>query len=141
MKTTHEIYKYIGSTYTHSEDMKVALETLIMPTLTEPKGPADDATRTQMKMWEEHVKQHMKHEDALSQNLKSAYALIYGQSSNTLRVKVESRHDYDTLKANAGDVIGLLEAIKAVMFQFQAQHYASLALHKAKKWYYTLYQD
>ena len=70
-----------------------------MPTLTEPKDPADDVTWTQVKMWEECIKQHMRQVDALSQNLKSAYVIIYGQCSNTLlRVKVESRANYETLK-------------------------------------------
>ena len=67
-----------------------------------------------------------RHKDALTQNLKSAYAHIYGQCSDTLRVKVESRPNYEMLKGNA-DVIRLLESIKAVMFQFQAQCYAPLA--------------
>ena len=35
------------------------------------------------------MKQHMRHKDALTKNLKSAYVLIYGQCSDTLRVKVE----------------------------------------------------
>ena len=39
------------------------------------------------------------------------------------------------------DAIGLLEVIKAVMFQFQAQQYAPQVLHEAKNRYYTLYQD
>ena len=64
----------------------------------------------------------------------------YGQYSNTLRVKVKSGPNYETLKMNA-DAIRLLEAIKAVIFQFQAQQYAPLALHEAKKRYYMLYQD
>ena len=40
--TTHEICKYIGRTYTYGEDMKVALETLTMRTLTESKDPSDN---------------------------------------------------------------------------------------------------
>ena len=39
------------------------------------------------------------------------------------------------------DPIGLLENIKAVMYQFQAEWYAPLALHEAKHCYYTFYQD
>ena len=101
----------------------MALETLAMPMLTVPEDPADDAMRTEVKIWEEHMKQHMRHKDGLTQNLKYAYVLIYGQCSDTLRVKVKSRPSYETVKGNA-DAIRLLEAIKAVMFQFQAQCYA-----------------
>ena len=86
------------------------------------------------------MKQHMRHEDAFTHNLKSANALIYSQCSDMLRVKTKSRPNYKTLKRNANP-IGLLETIKAVIFQFQVQHYAPLALHEAKKQYYMLYQD
>ena len=58
--------------------MKVALETfLVMPTMTAPQDPLAGATCTEEKIWEECVKQHMRCEDALTHNLKSAYALIY----------------------------------------------------------------
>ena len=43
-KTTREICKYIGCTYTYGEDTKIALETLSKPTLAMPKDPLDDAT-------------------------------------------------------------------------------------------------
>ena len=46
-------------------------------------------------------------------------------------MKLESRPDYETIKA-AADPIGLLENIKAIMYQFQAECYGPLALHEAK---------
>ena len=105
-----------------------------------PQDPAENATQTAIKIWEERIKQYMRREDTLTQNLKSAYALIYGQCSNTLHVKLESRPDYEGIKATA-DPIGLLENIKAVMYQFQVERYGPLALHKAKRRYYSFYQD
>ena len=137
-KTTREICEYIGCTYTYSEDTKIALETLTRPTLAMPQDPAEDTTQTARKIWEEWIKQYMRREDTLAQNLKSAYALIYGQCSNTLCVKLESRPDYEGIKA-AANPIGLLENIKTVMYQFQ--EYSPLALHEAKCCYYTFYQD
>ena len=73
-------------------------------------------------------------------NLKLAYPLIYGQCSDTLWVKLESRPDYEMIKGRA-DLIGLLENIKAVMYQLQAEWYGPLALHEAKCHYYTFFQD
>ena len=57
--------------------------------------------------------------------------VIYGQCSDTLQVKLESRPDYEMIKA-AVDPIGLLENIKVVMYQFQAECYGPLVLHAAK---------
>ena len=130
-KTTREVCKYIGCTYMYGEDMKIALETLSKPTLAMPQDPADDATQTEKKIWEEQVKQYMRQEDMLTHNLKLAYALIYRQCSDTLWVKLESRPDYKMIKGKA-DPIGLLKNIKAVMYQFQAEEYSPLALHEAK---------
>ena len=124
----------------YGEDAEISLETLSRPTLDMPKDPADDATQTEKKIWEERVKQYMWQEDTLVHNLKLAYVLIYGQCSDTLWVKLESRPDYETIKAKA-DPIGLLENIKAVMYQFQAKRYGPLALHEAKHCYYTFFQD
>ena len=140
-KTTREVCEYIGHTYTYGEDTKIALETLSRPTLAMPEDPADDATQTEKKIWEERVKQYMWREDTLVRNLKSAYALIYGQCSDTLWVKLESRPVYEMIKGRA-DPIGLFENIRAVMYQFQqAEWYGPLALHKAKCHYYTFFQD
>ena len=55
-------------------------------------------------------------------------------------MKLESRPDYKGIKATA-DPIGLLENIKVVMYQFQVERYGPLALHEAKRHYYTFYQD
>ena len=124
----------------YSKDTKIALETLSKPALVVPEDPPDEAPQMEKKIWEERVKQYMRWEDTLTCDLKSAFVLIYGQSSDTLQVKLESRPNYETLKATA-DAIRLLENIKAVMFQFQAQNYRPLAFHKAKWWYYTFFQE
>ena len=70
----------------------------------------------------------MRQEDTIARNLKSAYALIYRQCSDTLWVKLESRPDSEMIKV-AADLIGLLKNIKAIMYQFQAKLYSPLALH------------
>ena len=61
---------YIRRMYTYGEDMKMALETLTMPTLVAPEDPPDGATLTEKKIWEEWVKQYMRRwEDILTCNL------------------------------------------------------------------------
>ena len=50
MKTTQEICKYIGRTYTYGKDTKMALETILMPTLVVPEDPLDEATLTEKKI-------------------------------------------------------------------------------------------
>jgi predicted RNA-binding protein associated with RNAse of E/G family len=55
-------------------------------------------------------------------------------------VKLESRANHLAIEG-ATDSIGLLENIRTVMFQFQSQRYAPLALHEAKRHFYLFLQD
>jgi hypothetical protein len=85
-----------------------------------------------VRIWEKQVDEHVKRETMLEENLKTAYSLIYGQCSDVLRAKLESRPNHATIEGVA-DSIGLLENIRTVMFQFQSQRYSPLALHEAKR--------
>ena len=139
-KTTREICEYVGRTYKYGADTRTALESLAVPVFVEPLDPPADATRTQVRMWEKEVDEHVKRQIILSENLKSAYSLIYGQCSDAMRVKLESRPNHETIESTA-DSIGLLENIRTVMYQFQSERYAPLALHDAKRRFYTFAQD
>jgi hypothetical protein len=102
--------------------------------------PATDASWTQVCIWEKQVNKHVKRLTMLTENLKTAYLLVYGQCSDALRVKLELRPNHATIEV-AADSIGLLENIQAVMFQFQSQWYSPLALHEAKHHFYLFSQD
>lgn len=55
MKTTQEICEYISRTYKYGVDTKTVLETLMVPTFTEPTDPPVGVTQTQERMWEKQV--------------------------------------------------------------------------------------
>jgi predicted RNA-binding protein associated with RNAse of E/G family len=127
--------------YKHGADTKIAPETLAMPsTFREPEDPPADATRTRVRIWEKEVDEYVKRGILLTENLKTAYSLIYGQCSEAMRAKLELRPNHKAVEASA-DAIALLENIRTVMFQFQAQRYATLALHEAKRHFYMFTQD
>jgi hypothetical protein len=71
-------------------------------------------------IWEKQVNEHVKRGTMLSENLKTVYSLIYGQCSDAMRAKLESRPNHVTIE-NACDAIGLLENIHTIMLQFQSQ--------------------
>jgi hypothetical protein len=111
------------------------LETLAEPTFVEPMDP-----RTQVRIWEKQVDEHVKRGTMLTENLKTAYSLIYGQCSDAMRARLESRPDHLAIES-AADSIRLLKNIRTVMFHFQLQHYNPLALHEAKSRFYQFSQD
>ena len=131
-KTTREICEYVGRMYKYGADAKMALEGLQVPMFTQPEDPPEDATRTAIRMWEKRIDELVKKETVLEENLKTAFSLIYGQCSDELRAKLESREDHAQVEAMS-DSLGLLRNIRTVMFQFQSQCYTPLALHEAKQ--------
>jgi hypothetical protein len=110
------------------------------PIFTVPTDPSATVMRTEVRIWEKQVDEHVKRGTMLAENLKTDYSLIYGQCSDAMRAKLESRENHLVIKA-ASDSIGLLENIRTVMFQFQSQRYAPLALHEAKYRFYLFLQD
>lgn len=130
-KMTRKICKYIGWMYKYGADMRMALESLAMPVFVDLLDPPTNATWMQVRMWEKEVDEHVKRQIILSEYLKSAYSLVYGQCSNAMHVKLELRLNHPLIKSTA-DSIALLENIRTVMYQFQSELYAPLALHDVK---------
>jgi hypothetical protein len=64
-KTTKEIAEYVRRTYKYGADIRLAIVTLIVPTLSEPTDPQTDASRTQVRIWEKRVDEFVKKETTL----------------------------------------------------------------------------
>jgi hypothetical protein len=47
-KTTREVAEYVGRTYNYGTDVKIAVETLALPTLNMPNDPPTGATASQI---------------------------------------------------------------------------------------------
>jgi hypothetical protein len=118
----------------------MALETMAQPVFTVPTDPIATVMQTEVGIWENQVDEHVKRGTMLAKNLKTAYSLIYGQCSNVMHAKLESRENHLAIEV-AADSIGLLENIRTIMFQFQSQRYTPLALHEAKHHFYLFPQD
>ena len=59
-KTTKKIAEFIGRTYTYGGDARLAVETLSLPTLVIPTDPPEGANRTETRIWEKTVDEHVK---------------------------------------------------------------------------------
>lgn len=60
------------------------------------------------------------------------YSVIYGQCSDGVRAKIETRSNHETI-ASDGDTIGLLENIKSVMANFQTSRKPVQSITDCKK--------
>jgi hypothetical protein len=139
MKTTREIAEYVGRTYKYGGDVRLAVETLIIPTFPIPTDPAEGASRTEVRIWEKLVDEHVKRMSGLTGNIKTLYSLVWGQCSDVIFQKVEAHPTYAAIYNN-GDGLGLLKALKTTAFHFQEQKYIGHSLHEVLKRFYNCAQ-
>jgi ribulose 1,5-bisphosphate carboxylase large subunit-like protein len=68
--------------------------------------------------------------------MKTLYSLVWGQCTDIMRQKVKANDAFENI-SRTGDGLGLLTALKGVVYQFQGQKYLSHALHESMKCYYN----
>ena len=139
-KTTKEIANYVGTTYKYGNDVKLAVSTLRTPSFTEPSDPPEGASKSKLKIWETKISDYCKRESYLEENLKTLYSLVWGQCTDLIRARIEALDAHKQMFED-GDSIGLLIAIKALVYNYQSQKYKPLALHENMRRFYLIYQE
>lgn len=140
-RTTKEIAEYAGRTYKFGNDVRLAIEYLEAPQMDIPEDINEDtATKSETRIWEKRIDEYVKREEAYKQNLKTLYAVIWGQCTEALRAKLQAKDTHKAI-AMAGNAIELLKNIKDTAFSFQGQKQDEHALQDAKRRYYSMFQD
>ena len=139
IKTTKVIAEYVGRTYKYGGDVMHAIEKLEVPVFTQPVEPIATATKTELRIWEKEVDEYMYRKTRLRENIKSLYALVWGQCSDIMRQKVEGMDTYSSIM-NDHDGLRLLTCIKEIVYQFQSSKYTMHAVHEATRRLYTYTQ-
>ena len=74
-KTTREIGEYVGRTYKYGNDVRLAITNMAVPTIQPPADPPQNATRTEIRLWEKRCDEVVKRETHLEENMKTLYSL------------------------------------------------------------------
>ena len=90
-------------------------------------------------IWEKKVSAYCTRTDYLNSNLKTAYAVIWGQCSEAMKAKLTSLNDFET-KNHKSDCIWILKEIKGITYRFEGQRYIYLSLDNARTSYYAYTQ-
>jgi Zinc knuckle len=139
-KTTKEIAEYIGRTLQSGEEIMTGIEDLVTPVLPVPVDPDEDATKSEVRIWEKEIDEYVKSKRILRHNLIQAYMIVWGQCTDVMRTKLEAREGHSEI-ARKKDVVELLKNIKDIAFSFQSQRYEYHSLHDAKRRFYHLSQE
>ena len=136
-RTTKEIAEYAGRTYKFGNDVRLAVEFLEAPLMDIPDDIDEDtATKSETRIWEKRIDEYVKRDEAYKQNMKTLYAVIWGQCTEALRAKLQAKDTHKDIAMN-GDSIELLKNIKDTAFNFQSQKQDEHALLDAKSRYYV----
>jgi len=139
IKTTREICDYIGRTYKYGMDIRLSIENMELYTIPQPADPPENATRTEIRIWEKSVDDYVTRKSVLSENVKKTYSLIWGQCSDVMRQKAEAHPGFNDV-ARSGDALGLLQILKNICYHYQVQKHIPHALHEAKRRFYNCHQ-
>ena len=82
---------------------------------------------------------YVKRDGILDENLQKAYYLIHGQCTELLKSKLKKSANWETVSSQY-NLLGLLEAIKTIIYKFKDQKYVPLSLHHAKRNFYAFCQ-
>jgi len=138
-KTTKEVADYVAKNYGCGGDIRLAVLNLELPVLEQPEDLADGATATEKRIWEKEIDEYVKEKAKLKQNVKALYSLVWGQCSDAMRAKLEGQQGHEAMSKRA-DGIGLLKAIKSIVYNFQDQKYLPEALFEANRRFYSCNQ-
>jgi hypothetical protein len=76
-KTTKEIAGYVGRTYACSDDIRIAVETGVVPTFAVPEDPPVGLSKGIEKLWDKKIDALARREDQLDHNLRLLFALVW----------------------------------------------------------------
>jgi hypothetical protein len=128
IKTTRKIADYIGRTFKYGTDMRLSIKNMKVYVISQPEDPSDNASLTEIRIWEKIVDDFVIRKTILQENIKKTYSLIWGQCLDVMQQKVEAYPGYSNI-AKTGNALALLQTIKNICYQFQVQRLLTQALH------------
>jgi hypothetical protein len=76
IQTTREISDYIGRTFKYGMDTHLSIENMKTYVITQPDDPPENATLTNIRIWEKSVDNCLSRKTILQENMKKSYSLI-----------------------------------------------------------------
>ena len=104
-----------------------------------PTAPSDNDTALLKMILNRKIEIYIKHDGILGENLQKAYSLIHGQWTELLKSKLKTSANWETVYSQY-NMLGLIDAIKTIIYKFEDQKYLPLSLHHTKRNSYAFRQ-
>lgn len=102
IKSVREIAEYVGTNYDYGADIRRSIEEgrpADIPRPPQPPPSGDGAIDPVEEMiWKKELECYVKRKVALSENLRKAYSLVWGQCSDVMREKLEALSEFKAIR-------------------------------------------
>ena len=133
------IAEYVGGEYKYGGDMRSSIENSKRLEIAMPTGPDDNDTVLLKMILDRKIDIYVKRDGILNKNLQKAYSLIHSQCTKLFKCKLKTSANWEKVSSHY-DRLGLLEAIKTIIYKLEDQKYLPLSLHHAKMNFYAFRQ-
>ena len=137
--TTRNIAEYVGACYAQGADVKRSIQALEALEFTDPPDPPEGASRAQIRRWEKGVDELAKRESKLNENLRTLFALVWGQGTDPMKARIRSLPENAAMERES-NTMELIKSIRNVMYSYQSVHYRCESIHDALKQFWHLHQ-
>jgi hypothetical protein len=138
--TVEALKEYIAKKLKYPGNMASLTKDFVRPESPKPTElEVSETNRLVIAIWEKKVSAYCTCTDYLNSNLKTAYAVIWGQCSEAMKAKLTSLDDFET-KSHENDCVWILKEIKGITYCFEGQLYIYLSLNDARTSYYAYTQ-
>ena len=133
------IAQYVGAEFKYGGDIRLSIENSKRFEIPMPTATSDNDTALMKMILNRKIDIYVKHDGILDENLQKAYSLIHGQCTELLKSKLKTSANWQTVSSQY-DMLGLLDAIKTIIYKFEDQKYLPLYLYHAKRNFYAFRQ-
>jgi hypothetical protein len=139
-KTVEALGEYIAMKLKYPGNMVSLTKDFVKPKIPKPTElEVSETNRLVIAIWEKKVSAYCTRTDYLDSNLKTAYAVIWGQCSEAMKAKLTSLDDFEA-KSHKSDCVWILKEIKGITYRFEGQRYIYFSLDDARTSYYAYTQ-
>jgi hypothetical protein len=120
-KTLEALQRYVNKNCKYASDLDELFK-LEEPTITRPEDISAEDVKDQIKLlkWTEDAKAYIRREQALQDNTRDIYSIIWGQCSLSLQAKIKQEKDFIE-NDNKKKCVWLLKQIKNAIYKFDSK--------------------
>jgi hypothetical protein len=129
---------YAGAKYDTGSEIMTLIDNLTPVSVKKPE-PYAGTDPIEIKIYDLQIAQYVKNQGKFDSESKKLYAVIIGQCTEYMMAKLNAMPVFKTIHADK-DVLGLLKAIKGLVFRFDGEKEFEMSLVEANDKLYRMYQ-